>query len=173
MGIKYFEKDKVFKLDGKDTSYIIAVVDDEQFLGHVYFGKKIVDENVNYLLRIDEPPFVPSKNNRDRVSFYDSFPTEYSTNGIGDFRQTALSVKDIYGNTACKLQYVSHNIYKGKKELEGLPATFGKDTECESLEITCLDKDLNLKVILTYTVFENLDVVTRSAKIVNEGKKYI
>ena len=97
MGIKYFEEHKVFKLDGKNTSYIMAVIDEEEFLGHVYFGKKIIDENVNYLLRTEEAPFVPSKNNRDRVSFYDSFPTEYSTHGIGDFRQTTLSVKDFKG----------------------------------------------------------------------------
>ena len=81
MSIKFFEKHKVFKLDAKDTSYIIAIVDEENFVGHVYYGKKIVDENVNYLLRTDEPPFVPSKNNRDRVSFYDAFPMEYSTHG--------------------------------------------------------------------------------------------
>ena len=167
MSIKFFEKHKVFKLDGKDTSYIIAVVDEEQFLGHVYFGKKIMDENVNYLLRTEEPPFVPSKNNRDRVSFYDSFPTEYSTNGIGDFREACLAVKDIKGNTSCKLQYSSHKIYKGKEELKDMPATFGNEKECTSLEITCIDKDLNLEVVLIYTVFENLDVVTRSVRIKN------
>lgn len=61
MSIRFIEKHKVFKLDSKDTSYIIAIVDEEQFVGHVYFGNKIVDENVNYLLRIDEPPYVPSK----------------------------------------------------------------------------------------------------------------
>ena len=49
MGIKFIEKYKVFKLDSKDTSYIIAIVDEEQFVRHVYFGKKILDENVNYL----------------------------------------------------------------------------------------------------------------------------
>lgn len=173
MGIKYFEEHKVFKLDGKNTSYIMAVIDEEEFLGHVYFGKKIIDENANYLLRTEEAPFVPSKNNRDRVSFYDSFPTEYSTHGIGDFRQTALSVKDFKGNTACKLQYVSHEIYRGKSKLESLPATFGEENECTSLEITCIDKDLNLKVVLMYTVFEDLDAITRSVKIINEGKEKI
>lgn len=173
MGIKYFEKHKVFKLDAKDTSYIIAIVDEEQFVGHVYFGKKIIDENVNYLLRIEEPPYVPSKNNRDRVSFYDSFPMEYSTHGIGDFRETALSVRDINGNTACRLQYLSHKIYMGKKELKGLPSTFANAAECTNLEITCIDKDLNLKVILIYNVFENLNVITRSVKIINGGKDKI
>lgn len=167
MSIKFFEKHKVFKLDGKDTSYIISIVDEEQFLGHVYFGKKIVDENVNYLMRTEESPFVPSKNNRDRVCFYDSFPMEYSTHGIGDFRETCLAVKDVNGHTACRLQYSSHSIFGGKEKLHGIPATFGNENECTSLEITCTDKDLNLEVILVYTVFEELDVITRSVRIKN------
>lgn len=173
MSIRFIEKDKVFKLDSKDTSYIIAIVDEEQFVGHVYFGKKILDENVNYLLRIDEPPYVPSKNNRDRVSFYDSFPMEYSTHGIGDFRESCLQVRDSKGHTACKLQYISHEIFKGKKELKGLPATFGDENECTTLEITCLDKDLNLEVVLVYTTFENLDVITRSVRVKNCAKDSI
>ncbi len=170
MSIKFFEEHKVFKLDAKDTSYIIAIIDDEEFLGHVYFGKKIIDENINYLLRIDEPPYVPSKNNRDRVSFYDSFPFEYSTHGIGDFRETSLEIKDLNGNTACKLQYESHKIYKGKEKLEGLPATFGSENKCTSLEIACIDPYLNLEVVLVYTVFEELDVITRSIRIKNKGE---
>ena len=167
MGIKFIEDKKIFKLDAKDTSYIISVIDEEQFVGHVYFGKKIIDEDVNYLLRLEESPYVPSKNNRDRVSFYDSFPTEYSTHGIGDFRESCLQVRDKNGNTSCRLQYLSHEIYKGKKKLAGLPATFGDDNECTSLEITCIDNDLNLEVILIYTVFENLDVITRSVRVKN------
>lgn len=170
MGIKFIEKSSVFKLDSKGTSYIISIVDSEQFIGHVYFGKRIVDENVNYLLRIDEPPYVPSKNNRDRVSFYDSFPMEYSTHGIGDFRESSLKVKNNKGHTACKLQYVSHKISKGKKKLNGLPATFGDENECTTLEITCLDKDLNLEVVLIYSTFESLDVITRSVKVKNNAK---
>ena len=118
-------------------------------------------------MRIDEPPYVPSKNNRDRVSFYDSFPMEYSTNGIGDFRESCLRVKDNKGNNACKLQYVSHEIFSGKKSLQGLPSTFGNGDECATLEITCIDKDLNLEVVLVYTVFENLDVITRNVRVKN------
>lgn len=170
MSIKFIEEHRVFKLDAKDTSYIIAIIDEERFLGHVYFGKKIIDSNINHLLRLEEPPFVPSKNNRDRVSFYDSFPTEYSTHGIGDFRESCLKIKDKDGHTACRLQYLSHQIYKGKKTLKGLPATFGDDNACISLEITCIDIDLNVEVVLLYTVFEELDVITRSVRIKNCSK---
>lgn len=167
MGIRFIEKYNVFKLDSKDTSYIISIVDEEKFLGHVYFGKKVIDEDINYLMRINEPPYVPSKNNRDRVSFYDSFPFEYSTHGIGDFRESSIRVIDKNGHSEVKIEYKSHEIYKGKKELNGLPATFGDENECTSLEITCEDMYLNLQVVLVYTTFENLDVITRSVKVKN------
>ena len=61
MGIKYFEKERIFKLDTQCTSYFIGVVDEEKFLGHVYYGKRLSEHKLNYLLRVDEPPFVPSK----------------------------------------------------------------------------------------------------------------
>ncbi|HCW54670.1 MAG TPA: alpha-galactosidase [Clostridium sp.] len=173
MSIKYFEKNRVFKLDANNTTYMIAIVDKENFVGHVYYGKKVIDNNLNYLLRLNEPPFVPSKNNRDRVSFYDSFSFEYPTHGIGDFRETAFEVKDPNGNTACKLQYVSHEIYKGKKRLENLPSTFGNEDECTTLELKCVDNDLNLEVTLIYTVFENLDAITRSVKVKNKNYERI
>lgn len=173
MGIKYIEKNRTFKLDAKDTSYIIAVVDDEEFLGHVYFGKKVMDEDLNYLMRTEESPFTPSKNNRDRVVFYDSFPFEYSNHGIGDFRESAIKVLDKNGYSYIKLEYDSYNIYKGKKELKDLPSTFGNDNECESLEIICLDRNLNLEVTLIYSVFEDLDVITRAVKVKNLGEDNI
>ncbi|OXT07350.1 alpha-galactosidase [Thermoanaerobacterium thermosaccharolyticum] len=167
MPIHYYEKSKSFKLDAKDTSYIMAVVDEEKFLGHVYFGERIPDEDVNYLMRLDEPPYVPSKNNRDRMSFLDSFPTEYPTSGLGDFREPCLKVLTKLGATACGIFYKSHKIYKGKPKLNGLPATFGNEDDCTTLEITCVDNHLNLEVILIYTVFEDLDVITRSVKVKN------
>ena len=173
MGIRFIEKNRSFKLDAKNTSYIIAIVDDENFLGHVYFGEKVTDDDLNYLMRIYEAPFVPSKNNRDRVPFYDSFPFEYSNHGIGDYRESAIKILDKNGHSYIKLQYKSHEIYKGKKEIKDLPSTYGNEEECTSLEINCIDSFLNIEVILIYTVFENLDVITRSVKVKNLGEDNI
>lgn len=175
MGIKFFDDQRYFKLYAKDTSYIIAIVDDEKFLGHVYFGKRIPDEplDINSLLRINEYPFVPSKNNRDRMFFNDTFPTEYSTYGLGDFRESCLMVKDSNGHAVCGITYCSHKIYKGKPQLKGLPVTYGDEDSCTTLEITCSDKVLNLEVTLVYTVFENLDVITRSVRVKNDSNKGI
>ena len=43
-----FDKEKgIFKLDTENTSYIIALTDEEKFIGHVYFGRKISDIDVS------------------------------------------------------------------------------------------------------------------------------
>lgn len=151
MSVKYYEKERIFKLDTPNTSYILGVVDEENFVGHVYYGKKLKDYNVGYLMRTKEAPFVPSQNNRDRVSFLDSFPMEYPGSGLGDYRGSCISVKTKEGHEAVSLSYVSHKIYAGKPKLDGLPATFGAEGECETLELTCEDKALGLEVVLLYS----------------------
>lgn len=162
---------KLFKLDTKNTSYCIGVVDQEQFLGHVYYGANLNDYHLSHLLRIQEPPFVPSRNNRDRGSFLDSFPMEYSTQGLGDYREDCIRIETREGNTGLSLNYASHKIYKGKPELAGLPASFGKEEECTTLEVVCEDQHTGLKAVLLYTVFEERDIIARSVQIVNAGKE--
>ena len=173
MGIKYYEDERVFKLDTPKSTYMIGLVDDEGFIGHIYYGRRIEDYHLAYLMRTDEPPYIPSKNNRERTSFLDCFPMEYPTHGLGDYREDCLMVKTEDGHTACSLNYVSHKIYAGKKPLEGLPATFGKEEECSTLELVCIDAVLNLEVTLVYSVFENLDAMTRSVHIKNLNKASI
>ena len=93
MNIAYNEKNRSFKLDTENTSYGIAICDEEGFIGHAYYGTKL-DEEPLYLMRTAEPPFVPSKNNRDRGSFMDTFPCEFPGNGLGDYRDGAIEIID-------------------------------------------------------------------------------
>lgn len=171
MAAVFLEEEKIFKLDTRNTTYVIAVVDDEQFLGHVYYGKKLKEVHLDGLLRIQENPFVPSRNNRDRVSFLDSFPMEYPAHGLGDYRESCINIRTEKGNVGLALSYVSHKITEGKDGLEGLPASFGKAGECETLKILCEDKVTGLQVILQYGIFDEADVITRSVKVVNTGKE--
>ncbi len=169
MGITYHEKERIFKLDTQGTSYVIGIVDEENFVGHVYYGKRIDDYDLHYLMRIGEPPFVPSQNERDRLSFYDAFPMEYSTHGIGDFREDSIAVEAESGHAAVKLSYCSHQIMRGKKTLEGLPATFGTNADCMTLELVLKDSVLDLEIILSYTVFEDVDAITKNVHVRNTG----
>lgn len=172
MGIFYNEKEKFFRLDAKDTSYAIKIAPCN-IPAHVYFGARLPDSDLTYLLRLDENPFTPETNNRDKASYMDTLPFEYPTFGVGDYRDCALKIRDANGCSSCALEYRSHRIYRGKPSLEGLPATFADESEAETLELVCADPACGLEVTLIYTAFEDLDVITRSARFKNTSDKPI
>lgn len=171
MSIRYDEKQHLFQLDTPNTSYILGVQDAFGYLLHYYYGKKLQPGDVSYLARIDEPPYTPERNGRDKLSFLDSAPFEYPTGGIGDFREHCLEVRTQSGHNGVELCYKGHRIYEGKEKLEGLPATFGTTQDCDSLEIILVDPVLDLEVVLQYTAFRKLDVITRSVRVTNLGGK--
>jgi len=43
MNIRYEEESRVFQINTPNTSYLLGIVDEEQFLGHIYYGKRILD----------------------------------------------------------------------------------------------------------------------------------
>ena len=172
MGIQFDEKNRIFKLDTPQSSYILGIVDEERFVGHVYYGRKLNGLEAGYLMRTNEAPFTPSQNGRDRGSFLDSFPMEYPTAGLGDFRESCIEVLTEQGNVGLSLHYVNHRIFSGKRKLPGLPSTFSKGdgSDCVTLELICEDPILQLQITLWYTVFEKLDVITRSVRVKNKGE---
>ncbi len=170
MGITYLEEERLFKLDTPNTTYCIGLIDGEGFLGHAYYGRRIHNiQGISALMRICENPLTPETNARDRLSFLDSFPTEYSGHGVGDYRESSIRVRSCAGHSAVLLTYVSHEIYRGKNKLEGLPATFGNEEEVTTLAITCRDAALGLRAVLTYSVFEDTDAIARSVCFYNDG----
>ena len=173
MSISYKKETGVFQLNTAATSYILGLVDEEKFVGHIYYGKKLGEDDVTYLMRTGEAPFVPSKNGRDRNSFLDAFPMEYPGSGVGDYREGAIGVRTKQGHEGVLPLYKSHKIYYGKPELAGLPATFGEASECETLELTLTDAVLGLEVTLFYTIFSSLDAITRSVRVKNSAKDTI
>lgn len=173
MSINYREKEGIFQLDTPSSSYILGLVDEEKFVGHIYYGRALGEDDVTYLLRTEEPPFLPSENSRDRNSFLDAFPMEYPGSGGGDYREGALGICTRGGHRAVMPLYKEHRIYAGKPKLEGLPATFGEEEDCDTLELVLEDKTLHLELVLYYTAFRKLDVITRSVQARNQGMEEI
>ena len=158
MSVTFNEEKKIFRLDTEKSTYVMGV-SPEGFLGHIYYGDRLFMEADNYLLRMEEPPYTPSVNKREKSAFLDFFPMEYPTGGIGDYRESCLNIRNAAGNMGCELHYTGHEIYKGKKGLKGLPASFATEDEAETLEITLKDADLDLEVVLSYTAFEKENVI--------------
>lgn len=168
MPVSYEKEKKIFRLDTDHSTYLIGLTT-EGYVGHIYYGNRLNMEADNYLLRIHEHPFTPSVVKREKSAFLDRFPMEYPTGGIGDFRESCLNVRNAEGRMGCEITYVSHEIYKGKKTLEGLPASFGTEDEVETLELLCEDKILGLQVILSYSAFAKEDIIARSVRVINQG----
>lgn len=173
MSITFLNGENIFWLNTEQTSYVIGIVDEEQFVGHVYYGKRLKEQDISYLMRTAEPPFVPSCNNRDRTSFMDSFPMEYPGSGIGDYRESAIGVRTKDGFDAVNFCYESYEILDEKPELCGLPSSFVGKEKAQTLVLHCVDSHLQLHADLLYTVFEQEDVITRSVILKNEGSESI
>jgi len=170
MGIYYNQEERVFRLDTPGSTYLISIVDEEGFLCHTYYGRRIPDDNMGYLLRLPAGG-VDFRNNGRQADLMGRLPVEYPGHGLGDFRESCLQAETPEGYRSCGLTYLSHKIYSGKPALPGLPATYGGEGDCATLELRCHDRYLDLEVSLLYTAFEKLDVICRSARIENCGGK--
>ncbi|MGN0405823.1 MAG: alpha-galactosidase [Bariatricus sp.] len=172
MGIQFDKSKRIFKLDTANTTYMIGL-SQEGYLGHIYYGKRMINAGGIYLLRMGEHPFTPEENKREKSAFLDTFPMEYPTGGVGDYRESCLNVENEKGQSGVELFYLSHEIMAGKPCLEGLPASFGAEMEVQTLRIVCQDPVLGLQVELLYSAFEQEDVIVRSARICNIGREML
>ena len=169
MSIRFYQEEKMFKLDTLTSTYIIEIFE-ENYLLCPYYGAKIPDVNVSALsFRGGFASFSPNNASvKNRVFSADICPIEYSGFGVGDFRKAACAIRNADGNNCTDFRYVKHEIYAGKPKLAGLPATYAEcGGDCTTLEITAADKTTGAVAILQYTVFENLGAMTKSVKFVN------
>ena len=175
MGIIYCEKDRIFTLQTKNTTYQMQV-DRYGFLLHLYYGKK-TDTCMDYLLTYYDRGFSgnPYDAGEDRTYSMDTLPQEFPCYGNGDFRSTAFAVENADGSMSCDLRYKSHKIFDGKYNLEGLPAVYASEEEAQTLEILMEDPVTGVKVVLLYGVLPAQDIITRSVSVKNEssGKIYL
>ncbi len=170
----FFDKEnKVFKLDTCESTYLIGIYD-ENYLLNYYYGSPIPETMVDGL--IDRDPnasFSPANPVIGEHGFSpDSAPMEYGTNGAGDFRVSALSIKNANGDTTTDIRYVDHKIYKGKPALAKMPYVYSNtDDEAETLDILTEDKVTGARVTLRYTVFYDKGAMTRSVIVENASEK--
>lgn len=168
MSITYIENDKGFVLQAKDATYILRIRKDK-YLEHVYYGGKIEKPLISQLVK-DKGRVSFSANPDEDGSFsLDTMRAEYPAYGNTDLRMPAYQVQLSNGMRITDLAYESYEIVKGKDKLKGLPSLTGDKEEVDTLYITLVDKLINLKVILSYSVFKNENVIARSAHFINQG----
>ena len=171
MPIQFDAENRVFKLDSASTSYLLQIGPFDYLL-HLYYGAKIPDTDLGYLAYTCRHASVCPRVTMDEPYFSkDLHRMEYSCNGCGDFRGSALSILRASGTADTDIKYVSHRISRGKPRLPGQPATYAAEDEADTLELLCRDEVSGAEVTLFYTVFANHGAMTRHTVVRNASEQ--
>ncbi|MDD6763471.1 MAG: alpha-galactosidase [Clostridiales bacterium] len=170
MSVLFNECNGIFNLKTKNSSYLMGILMGKHLV-HLYYGKRIdnVFGNAEELIPTRcTAGFSP--NDIDGSCSSDILPMEYPCYGSADLRTPAFHAQYENGSAITKLEYEAHKVFGGKKKLEGLPAVYTEsEDEAETLEITLIDRLTNLRIVLSYSVFEELDAIVKSVKVINDG----
>ena len=164
------EERKQFKLDGGSASYIMKVLDSGR-LYHLYFGRQLPDDDYSFL--VDTAPHSSIEAIEEEGSWVSEncMRMEYPVFGRADKKETALEIQFPDGSNVLTLRYKSYKTYEGTLGIEGLPAAYSIEKgDSETLEILLSDDDAAIDVYLYYTVWRDISVICRHAKIVNKGE---
>lgn len=168
MSVIFDEKNENFHLSTRNTSYVIHLVD-SQYLQHVYWGKTLKSFGLDYMEKYFAPETYESGFSKNEFTL-DMLPQEYPTYGNSDLRTPAYQVMLENGSTITDAKYFGYKILHGKKSLPGLPASYALEGDrTDTLELLLKDALCGLEMILSYTVFEDYDVITRSVRFENKG----
>ena len=163
MSILYDQSKKCFHLSNSRISYIFSLAGGK-YPVHVHWGRRVRqvrDEVITRRTKWTEETFSLNE------TAMDFLPMECPTFG-GDLREGMIHVIHENGMHALLLEYESHEIISGKPVLEGLPMARGENAQ--SLLLLLRDPVSNVKVELCYTVYEDIDIIARSARIINGGQ---
>ncbi|CAH2715859.1 Alpha-galactosidase AgaA [Neobacillus rhizosphaerae] len=169
MPIEWNEKEQVFHLYSGRMSYIIQIVHGK-YPAHLYWGKRVRVQQPSSILTFKGRAFSPTTEPTDPKFSLDTLPQEYPAYGNGDFRSPAYQLCSPDGSTITEFVFDSHEIFQGKRPLNGLPSAYvDDDSEADTLVITLVDSLLGVGMNLSYTVYRDLDVITRSVSIEHLG----
>lgn len=161
-----------FTLHTRSTTYQMKV-DRYGVLLHTYYGARVADTDLSYLIRQADRGFSPNPAEAGHCRTYslDTMPQEYSTCGAGDFRLPSLELELTDGSHIADLRYTGFELREGKYTLEGLPTFHGEGGE--TLVLFLEDATANVVVELYYGVFSDYDLITRAVRVVNRGKETV
>ena len=154
-----------FHLQGKNISYIMAVNAAGDLI-HIHYGKKLKERDYSDIKTIWRDWEGYSR----KGICLDIYPQEYPAYGFTDLRNPAYSVQNKYGDHITHLRYKNYRIRENyAAKLDGMPSLFVGDKSAQTLEIELYDEIIGLSVILSYTVFDEYDVILRSAEFINRS----
>ena len=169
--------DNIFVLDTLNTTYAFHVLETGH-LQHLYYGKKIqINSALEAISLIEKRVVLPGNavyyNDENKALALEDTCLEMSSYGKGDIRDPFIEVTHADGSYTSDFLFHKAEIKQGKKQLETLPSSYEENNRVDQLVITLIDKNYDLALEITYSVFLDYDVITRSSKLINTSKDKI
>ena len=161
--------ENIFKLTTDKTSYWFRITKFGH-LEHIYYGTRLPDDQPAEPLILKHTAELGSSVNYDPGDdkyCLDTLCLEWTGIGKGDYRNTPAEIKMPDGTFTADFIYKSHRITNGNIKMETLPSSYGKEDDCETLEITMQDESNNVSLQMYYTVYAKTNVCTRRTLISN------
>lgn len=170
---------KAFVLDTAHTTYAFRVTE-IGYLEHLYYGRKITlsssAEGVAVPLT-EQHAFCPGNSivyDETHGSFSpEDMRWEVSAHGKGDCREPFLEVVHADGSRTSDFVFEGAELTKETYTPEGMPGAYDEKGEAQQLCVRLRDKAYGLLLELYYTVYEECDVITRSAGLKNESSETV
>lgn len=166
--IRYIEESREFSLETETTQYCMCIRPDGH-LEHLYYGMRTsgdlwetardrsLFETGNAIVTCD-------------AVCLESLAQEMSSCGRGDVGDPFVQAVHSDGSSTCDFLYESHEIKSGRDDISGLPSAYGAENEMTQLTVTLRDAVNGLLLELIYVTFDGCDVITRSARLTNNGE---
>ena len=162
-----------FRLTTKRTSYIFGVTAFGH-LEHLYYGKRIPEDQETELFQIKRTAFIGTSvayDEKDPMYCLDNMCLEWSGIGKGDYRETPAELKMPDGSFTTDFVYKSHEIFAGSVEMKNLPSAYAGAEESQTLRLVLQDESTQVTLCLYYCIYEKTDVITRRAVLFNENER--
>lgn len=171
--IRCFEN--VFVLDSAHTTYCFRVLE-TGVLEHLYYGARLfISGAADVEALAEKHAFAPGN-----TSIYDADHPQYSLDdmrlecsgvGKGDLREPFVRLCYADGNKTTDFKYASYEVFEEKSVPAQLPASYGEGVS--ELVITLKDRNYPVALKLYYSVFYDLDIITRRSVLENLGEDTI
>ena len=171
---------KGFILETGSTSYIFRILPTGQ-PEHLYYGRKITipegAEEGTLDALTEKHAFYPGNTtgyDQEHLMYsLEDMRLEMSAYGKGDIREPFVCIWHADGSTTSDFVYEGYEIKDGTLDLGDMPASYDEGNKAKTLTVILKDRSYDLTLYLNYVVYEDCDVITRNAGLVNNSRHKI
>lgn len=176
--IEFDNKRNLFHLTNGKFSYYFCI-NKLGYLIHLYSGNYLSDVEIERMTERYAERYAYLENNKevcdeDYYFALQSSNFECATFNTGDKRGAFAIIKNCDKSLLTDFRYVSHKIEYGKDVIKNMPHARIENNKCvETLIVTLKDIRSNVILELYYSIFDNLNVLIRNCRVINNETNVI